>query len=360
MKATLIKNRDEEDEMRKLAKREHDKVFTLAVHKDGKTYRLATTTDDTKMITGEKVRLLDEGTIVMADGSPDFIIMKGTIKKWYDNLSEDFVGTINKAHVDFRSDPLLYGEWTKKDLTIVGIGDGRVGVDVIPHYYDISAVKDLQAMPYTIGISSEFRAYLNVEATEEYGIEHYDEIELTAFALVGQAGNVNSGGVKLSTEETKEVKNMALETVKKALEVFNKTKQEVEETEEVAEEVTEEVKDKEKESEEETEDVAEEVTEDINELLEEALSVIENKDKEIAELNDAVKDLTEKFEQLSVKVEKRNKDITATADHLTDVIKKNKAEADKKKEHMNNHMKTKQLSTMLGGYGLLGGVIDAE
>lgn len=352
MQATLIKNRDEEDEMRKLAKREYDKVFTLAVHEDGKTYRLATTTYDTKMITGEKVRLLDEGTVVMADGSPHFIIMNGTIKKWYDNLAEDFVGTINKAHADFRSDPLLYGEWTKKDLTIVDIGDGRVGVDVIPHYYDTSALKDLQAMPYTIGVSSEFRAYLNVEATDEYGIEHYDEIELTAFALVGQSGNVNSGGVKLSTEETKEVKNMALETVKKALEVFNKTKQEVEETEDVAEEVTEEVKDKEEESEEETED--------INELLEEAISVIENKDKEIAELNNAVKDLTEKFEQLSVKVEKRNKDITATADHLTDVIKKNKAEADKKKEHMNNHMKTKQLSTMLGGYGLLGGVIDAE
>lgn len=304
----LIEERDKRTVRRKIAKKEWDEMITLSVN-------------DT-----QTVRLLDEGAVVMANGNIDFYIQKGTLEKFLTDLEEDYVGTINVGHMDFASFPFILGTWTKKDLHLVDIGDGRKGLDVDLHLdYENPLVKSLAMMPYSLGVSAEFYVHVNEEASYRIGVEVIDDVFIHDFAIVGEAGNVNSSGIKLKggtkvtlkelTEKLgvteSEVLNAVDETIEKeesAPEVEPETDEkelEVDKAEELSVEETvveDEVEEKELEA---TEEVVEDET---DKMLAVMSDVIEKLSAKVDTLTSQVVDLTAQLEQkekeLAVKDEK--------------------------------------------------------
>lgn len=327
MPPTLIKDRDKEDALRKLAKHEFDQIYTLSCDKDGKKICKLDGKDTIKFDVGEKVRLLDEGTVVSKHGYPMFVIKKGAIKEWYDNLSDDFVGLINKAHVEFSADPLILGEWTKKDLTLVELEDGKTGVDVKPRFYSgLSVIEDLKKMPFKLGISSEFTYDYDYEASKKFDIDYFSSINIFAFAIVGQAGNVNSSGFNLNTKTTGG-KEMALEIALNAREAFSKLKASLKCLETEAE--TEAEVEAETEAETEVEELKDDET---TELLEKALSALEDLKKENDKLNEELSELSKEFEEMNLSIEERKKNNKDTAKKLKEELEKMKKEKDENKK----------------------------
>lgn len=300
----LIEERDKRTVRRKIAKKEWDEMITLSVN-------------DT-----QTVRLLDEGAVVMANGNIDFYIQKGTLEKYLTDLEEDYVGTINVGHMDFTSFPFILGTWTKKDLHLVDIGDGRKGLDVDLHLdYENPLVKSLAMMPYSLGVSAEFYVHVNEEASYRIGVEVIDDLFIHDFAIVGEAGNVNSSGIKLkggtkvtlkelteklgvtesevlnAVDETIEKEESAPEAEEKELEVDKAEELSVEETV-----VEDEVEEKELEA---TEEVVEDET---DKMLAVMSDVIEKLSAKVDTLTSQVVDLTAQLEQkekeLAVKDEK--------------------------------------------------------
>lgn len=145
------------------------------------------------------IRLLDEGVVVDGDGWAYAVIKKGTLKAWYDNLALGFKGTINKDH-----EPAIdLGVFSKGDLRLVELGNGRYGLDVNVKLDDeLYAVKDLKRMMNRKAISSEFYynadEYITAEAAtgdEKQGkwlIPIINEISLTGYAVVDNPKNANS------------------------------------------------------------------------------------------------------------------------------------------------------------------------
>lgn len=90
-------------------------------------------------------RLLDEGVVVdnnFFTGEPYVyaVIEKGVIKKWFDALPDNFVGTIDKDH----NRSIGLGTFTKKDLKLVELENGRYAIDVnVKLDHELYAVKDL-------------------------------------------------------------------------------------------------------------------------------------------------------------------------------------------------------------------------
>ena len=166
----IIDERDTRTIHRKIRKREYDNIMTLAITESG-----------------QRVRLLDEGAVVMADGSIDFYIKKGTIRKYVESLDETYEGSINLGHMPFAQFPILLGKWKKKDLAIVDIGDGREGLDVYLRLDDEnSLVQDLHRADYDIAVSAEFTYHADEEASEKWGFLIVDEIFIRDFAIVGE------------------------------------------------------------------------------------------------------------------------------------------------------------------------------
>lgn len=177
----IIDERNKRTVRRKLAKEMYDSTIDLATHENVQT-----------------VRLLDEGTVTYADGSIDFYIEKGTLQKYYNSLSDDYVGTINLGHFSFAEYPKILGTWTKKDLHLVDIGDGRQALDVdLRLNYEISDVRDLAMMPYDVAVSAEFSYEYDKENSNKMGFLCINELFISDFAIVGDGGNVNSNGIKL-------------------------------------------------------------------------------------------------------------------------------------------------------------------
>lgn len=182
-KPDLIKDRDKRTAKRKMDKAKFDAMFDLSVDNP---YR---------------IRLLDEGMVTYADGSPYFYIKKGVIANLVDKLSDNYVGSINLGHMDFATFPFILGTWKKKDLVLVDIGDGRMALDVTPHFdHDSMFIKELKRLPYDIAVSAEFSAHTDWGLSQNFGIQVVDEIypDDFNFAIVGEPGNVNSAGVRLA------------------------------------------------------------------------------------------------------------------------------------------------------------------
>lgn len=177
----IIDEREKRTIYRKLKKKEFDEILTLSVD------------------SGIKVRLLDEGTVVDAYGSPLFYIKKGVLKAFYDGLAEDYVGSINIGHTDLATFPeRIVGTWKKSDLSLVDIGEGRQGLDVELKLMDEHPlVKALRQLPFSLGVSAEFGYHIDEAASENYGLEILDGVNIYDFAIVGEAGNVNSSGIQL-------------------------------------------------------------------------------------------------------------------------------------------------------------------
>ena len=176
----IIDERNTRTVYRKLKKREYDERMKLS----------ATRT--------EAVRLLDEGMVVDAYGNPLFYIKKGVLQAYYDALPDDYVGTINLGHMDFATFPILLGSWTKRDLHLVDIGDGRQALFVDLHLEeDNPLVIALRQQPFTLGVSAEFSYHEDERNTKKYNLQILDKIFIGNFGIVGEAGNVNSSDIQL-------------------------------------------------------------------------------------------------------------------------------------------------------------------
>lgn len=215
----LIKDRDERTRKRKKIKRKMDSIIGLSYHDEDK--KVMSLAPNSMSLKSKSIRLLDEGYI-----DNGFVIKKGTMEKYLNgqnekvrgyemtdngweqtdvlNLTDDFVGTVNLGHMDFATFPIILGEWNKSDLSLVDIGNDRKGLDVNLRLDTKSIfVKELQRMPYDIGISAEFWYSVNDEDTESlsemlgYYMPVIDEIFIFAYGLVGECGNVNSSGLEL-------------------------------------------------------------------------------------------------------------------------------------------------------------------
>lgn len=331
----IINKRDVRTARRKIAKKEYDKIIQLSVNTD--TMKKLSADDGT-------YRLLDEGAVVYANGDLDFYIQKGTLAKYMQALPDDYEGTINLGHMPFSQFPIILGTWTKEDLTLVDIGDGRQGIDVkLRLDDDNSIVRDLRRMPYTVGLSAEFGYSINEEASREYGLEIIDELFITDFAIVGEAGNVGSSDVRLNVKgdamkisdlakklDAEKGKTASLSDLSKLLDTaIDEGEKELEVSEEVTEEAAEEVSET---AEETTEETAEETVEETAEETEEAseeeatfdqvseminLVVARNKELEqrVADLEAQLaakekeeKDFIEKFHTLSVSLSTERKE----------------------------------------------------
>ena len=180
-------------------------------------------------VENKPTRLIDEGAITYEGGDDiRLYIKKGAVQAFYDSLSSDYVGYINLAHIDITSLPLNLGTWTKDDLTVVDIGDGRKGLDVnVKLNRELHIVQDLLKQEIPLSISAELRGTLDLESSFKFNAPFYNEIEIAGFSVVANPANVNSTGenlnskgdsemnllekiLKLSSENKEEKKNEAL------------------------------------------------------------------------------------------------------------------------------------------------------
>lgn len=200
----LIKDRQARWTQRKKAKKSYDSILSLSnAEKEEMDIGVALKAKETN---GKyTARLLDEGMIVYGDGSPRSYLQKGTIQEFYDELPDDYVGYINLGHVEFAVDPVFLGSWTKDNLTIVDIGDGRQGLEISFELDNrLSKVKDLKLMNFEMAVSAEFNASINWDVMDLMEVDYpiFDHIYILGFAIVGDPGNINSAGLKLKGENT--------------------------------------------------------------------------------------------------------------------------------------------------------------
>lgn len=301
-------------------------------------------------VENKPTRLIDEGAITY-DGGDDIrlYIKKGAVQAFYDSLSSDYVGYINLAHIDITSLPLNLGTWTKDDLTVVDIGDGRKGLDVnVKLNRELHIVQDLLKQEIPLSISAELRGTLDFESSFKFNAPFYNEIEIAGFSVVANPANVNSTGenlnsnskgdsemnlwekiLKLSSENKEEKKNEALE--KKEEEKEEKEPSKEEKAPESKEEGTEN-KEEAKKGEEtlETVEMSKDDMEKINKFMDafETLSAkVEALETENAELKEKLKSSKKEKTEFEKKAE-------STLDRLSSLISGQANDKEKKEEKL--------------------------
>lgn len=292
-------------------------------------------------VENKPTRLIDEGAITYEGGDDiRLYIKKGAVQAFYDSLSSDYVGYINLAHIDIASLPLNLGTWTKDDLTVVDIGDGRKGLDVnVKLNRELHIVQDLLKQEIPLSISAELRGTLDLESSFKFNAPFYNEIEIVGFSVVANPANVNSTGenlnskgdsemnlwekiLKLSSENKEENKNEALE---------NKEDEKEEKEPESKEEGTEN-KEEAKKGEEtlETVEMSKDDMEKINKFMDafEALSAkVEALETENAELKEKLKSSKKEKTEFEKKAER-------TLDRLSSLISGQVNDKEKKEEKL--------------------------
>ena len=292
-------------------------------------------------VENKPTRLIDEGAITYEGGDDiRLYIKKGAVQAFYDSLSSDYVGYINLAHIDIASLPLNLGTWTKDDLTVVDIGDGRKGLDVnVKLNRELHIVQDLLKQEIPLSISAELRGTLDLESSFKFNAPFYNEIEIAGFSVVANPANVNSTGenlnskgdsemnlwekiLKLSSENKEEKKNEALE---------NKEDEKEEKEPESKEEGTENEEEAEKGEETlETVEMSKDDMEKINKFMDafEALSAkVEALEQENAELKEKLKNSKKEKTEFEKKAE-------STLDRLSSLISGQANDKEKKEEKL--------------------------
>jgi hypothetical protein len=203
-KPSLVREIINRYQLRKASKKIFDSQIKLSVKEGDREYSclsLANNSDDGWL------RLLDEGSIIDQYGTVYMYIPKGMIQEMYDKFGDDEIGTISLGHMDYSTFPFFLGEWSKKDLRVIDIEDGRQALEVRPNFNDDSfIIQELKRSDAPLGISSEFYHEYDKKLGEELGVYVIANAQLRpTFAIVGEAGNVNSGDLKL-----KGVSNMSL------------------------------------------------------------------------------------------------------------------------------------------------------
>lgn len=292
-------------------------------------------------VENKPTRLIDEGAITYEGGDDiRLYIKKGAVQAFYDSLSSDYVGYINLAHIDITSLPLNLGTWTKDDLTVVDIGDGRKGLDVnVKLNRELHIVQDLLKQEIPLSISAELRGTLDLESSFKFNAPFYNEIEIAGFSVVANPANVNSTGenlnskgdsemnlwekiLKLSSENKEEKKNEALE---------NKEEEKEEKEPESKEEGTENEEEAKKGEETlETVEMSKDDMEKINKFMDafEALSAkVEALEQENAELKEKLKNSKKEKTEFEKKAE-------STLDRLSSLISGQANDKEKKEEQL--------------------------
>lgn len=294
-------------------------------------------------VENKPTRLIDEGAITYEGGNDiRLYIKKGAVQAFYDSLSSDYVGYINLAHIDIASLPLNLGTWTKDDLTVVDIGDGRKGLDVnVKLNRELHIVQDLLKQEIPLSISAELRGTIDFESSFKFNAPFYNEIEIAGFSVVANPANVNSTGenlnskgdsemnlwekiLKLSSENKEEKKNDALE---------NKEEEKEEKEPESKEEGTENEEEAEKGEETlETVEMSKDDMEKINKFMDafEALSAkVEALETENAELKEKLKNSKKEKTEFEKKAE-------STLDRLSSLISGQANDKEKKEEKLSS------------------------
>lgn len=299
-------------------------------------------------VENKPTRLIDEGAITYEGGDDiRLYIKKGAVQAFYDNLSSDYVGYINLAHIDITSLPLNLGTWTKDDLTVVDIGDGRKGLDVnVKLNRELHIVQDLLKQEIPLSISAELRGTIDFESSFKFNALFYNEIEIAGFSVVANPANVNSTGenlnskgdsemnlwekiLKLSSENKEEKKNDALENKEEEKEEKEPSKEE--KASESKEEGTEN-KEEAKKGEEtlETVEMSKDDMEKISKFMDafEALSAkVEALEQENAELKEKLKNSKKEKTEFEKKAE-------STLDRLSSLISGQANDKEKKEEKL--------------------------
>lgn len=304
-------------------------------------------------VENKPTRLIDEGAITYEGGDDiRLYIKKGAVQAFYDSLSSDYVGYINLAHIDITSLPLNLGTWTKDDLTVVDIGDGRKGLDVnVKLNRELHIVQDLLKQEIPLSISAELRGTLDFESSFKFNAPFYNEIEIAGFSVVANPANVNSTGenlnskgdsemnlwekiLKLSSENKEEKKNEALENKEEEKEEKEPSKEE-----KVPESKTDETENEEeaKKGEEtlETVEMSKDDMEKINKFMDafEALSAkVEALETENAELKEKLKSSKKEKTEFEKKAE-------STLDRLSSLISGQANDKEKKEEKLTSTSK---------------------
>lgn len=299
-------------------------------------------------VESKPTRLIDEGAITY-DGGDDIrlYIKKGAVQAFYDSLSSDYVGYINLAHIDITSLPLNLGTWTKDDLTVVDIGDGRKGLDVnVKLNRELHIVQDLLKQEIPLSISAELRGTLDFESSFKFNAPFYNEIEIAGFSVVANPANVNSTGenlnskgdsemnlwekiLKLSSENKEEKKNEALE--KKEEEKEEKEPSKEEKTPESKEEGTEN-KEEAKKGEETLETV--EMSKDDMEKINKFMDAFEALSAKVEALETENAELKQKLESSKKEKTEFEKKAESTLDRLSSLISGQANEKEKKEEKL--------------------------
>jgi hypothetical protein len=275
-------------------------------------------------VENKPTRLIDEGAITYEGGDDiRLYIKKGAVQAFYDSLSSDYVGYINLAHIDITSLPLNLGTWTKDDLTVVDIGDGRKGLDVnVKLNRELHIVQDLLKQEIPLSISAELRGTLDFESSFKFNAPFYNEIEIAGFSVVANPANVNSTGENLNSKGDSE-----MNLWEKILKLSSENKEE--KKNEALENKEEEKEEKEPSKEEKTPESKEEGTENKEEAKkgEETLETVEMSKDDMEKINKFM----DAFEALSAKVEALEQENAELKEKLAS-SKKEKTEFEKKAE----------------------------
>ena len=299
-------------------------------------------------VENKPTRLIDEGAITYEGGDDiRLYIKKGAVQAFYDSLSSDYVGYINLAHIDITSLPLNLGTWTKDDLTVVDIGDGRKGLDVnVKLNRELHIVQDLLKQEIPLSISAELRGTLDFESSFKFNAPFYNEIEIAGFSVVANPANVNSTGenlnskgdsemnlwekiLKLSSENKEEKKNEALENKEEEKEEKEPSKEE--KTPESKEEGTEN-KEEAKKSEETLETV--EMSKDDMEKINKFMDAFEALSAKVEALETENAELKQKLESSKKEKTEFEKKAESTLDRLSSLISGQANEKEKKEEKL--------------------------
>lgn len=326
---------------RKKGKAFYDNAITLSSVDKEKNY--VSVNLSSGYVENKPTRLIDEGAITYEGGNDiRLYIKKGAVQAFYDSLSSDYVGYINLAHIDIASLPLNLGTWTKDDLKVVDIGDGRKGLDVnVKLNRELHIVQDLLKQEIPLSISAELRGTIDFESSFKFNAPFYNEIEIAGFSVVANPANVNSTGenlnskgdsemnlwekiLKLSSENKEEKKNEALE---------NKEDEKEEKEPESKEEGTENEEEAKKGEETlETVEMSKDDMEKINKFMDafEALSAkVEALETENAELKEKLKNSKKEKTEFEKKAE-------STLDRLSSLISGQANDKEKKEEKLSS------------------------
>lgn len=294
----LIKEREKRTIRRKIAKSKFDNMINLAAGED------------------DGILLLDEGAVVTADEKLQMYFKKGSIQRYLNSLSDDFVGYIKYGHSDFSNYPILLGQFAKSDLTVRDRGDGRSTLFVKPTWFNTYTLKDIKAMPFDVGVSIEASAVPDKEASEKLGVPVYEDFFISGFAVVGDAGNVNSSGIRLNggskldlkeiTKALEEQTEIDLSALQDALKETPATEETVEAAVEVEETETQEEETTEVEASVEKEETS---MEDVLAQVKELTAKVEGLEKDNADLKGQIETLSAEKKEVSEKLSAKEGEI---------------------------------------------------